>query len=263
MQELTEIERNFKSGLNLLEDRKKNESSVNQQYVMTSVNNLALILSESLQQMQQDAMSSQPGGGSCNKPGGSGAGMSGMKKKQMKLNSQLEKMMEDMQKGQKPGNGKSGGENGKKPGEKGKDGMSKEFAETARMQQEIRNALEKFNKENNKDGSGDLGDLEKLMEEMDKTEEQLVNKNITREMIKRQQEILTKLLEAEEAEKKRGFEEKRQGETAQERTKAIPPEIAEYLKKRESEIELYKTVSPELRTYYRNLVEKYFKSISF
>jgi len=265
LKELTEVERNFKSGLHLLEDRKKNESSVNQQYVMTSVNNLALMLSESLQQMQQDMMSSQPGGGSCNKPGGSGAGMSGMKKKQMKLNSQLEKMLEDMQKGKKPGNGKSGGENGKKPGEEpGKDGgMSKEFAETARMQQEIRNALEQFNKENNKDGSGDLGDLEKLMDEMDKTEEQLVNKTITREMIKRQQEIMTKLLEAEEAERKRGFEEKRQGETAQERTKAIPPEIAEYLKKRESEIELYKTVSPELRTYYRNLVEKYFKSISF
>ncbi len=256
LQELTEIDKNFDDGIELLEERKKQNASINQQYVMTSVNNLALMLSETMQQMQQQMMSGMPGSGSCNKPGGSGSGLSGMKKMQQQLNGQMEQMLEQMQKGKKPGSGSEGGQ-GKQPG------MSKEFAETAKMQQEIRRALEQFNKENNKDGKGDLGDLEKLMDEMEETEEELVNKKITRQMIKRQQDILTKLLEAEEAERKRGFEEKRQGETAQEKVKNIPPEIEEYLKKRESEVELYKTVAPELKAYYKKLVEKYFKSISF
>ncbi len=263
IKELTEIEKNFDDGIDFLEARKKRESSVNQQYVMTSTNNLALMLSETMQQMQQQMMNSMPGSGSCNKPGGMGAGMSGMKKMQKQLNEQMQKMMEDMQKGKQPGGGKAGGQDGEKPGEKPGGSMSKEFAETARMQEAIRDALKKFNEENNKDGDGDLGDLEKIMEEMEKTEEDLVNKRITQEMIKRQQEIMSRLLEAEEAEKQRGFEEKRQGQTAQEMIKNIPPEIEEYLKKRESEVELYKTVAPEMKNYYKKLVEKYFNNISF
>ena len=259
IKELSVIDQNFTETIDHLEDRKVKDASVNQQYIMTSVNNLALMLSESMQQMQQQMASQMPGSGNCNKPGGSGSGMSGMKKMQQQLNEQLAKMMEQM--GSKSGDGKSGDK-----GEKGKDGkggMSKQFAETAKKQAAIREAMKQFNKENNKDGKGDLGDLEKLMEEMEKTEEDIVNKKITQELIERQKEIMSKLLEAEEAERQRGQEEKRQGETAQERVKNIPPQIEEYLKKRESEVELYKTVSPELRPYYKELVEKYFKSISF
>ncbi len=260
LKELSVIDENFEDGIEKLEDRKVQPASVNQQYIMTSVNNLALMLSESMQQMQQQMASSMPGSGNCNKPGGSGSGLSGMKKMQQQLNEQLAKMMEQM--GSKPGGGKEG-QSGKEGGKNGKNGMSKQLAETAKKQAAIRDALRKFNKENAKDGQGDLGDLEKLMEEMEKTEADIVNKRITQELIQRQKDIMSRLLEAEEAERQRGQEEKRQGETAQERVKNIPPEITEYLKKRESEVELYKTVSPELRPYYKQLVEKYFKSISF
>ena len=45
---------------------------MNQQYVMTSFNNLALLLDEALQQMQQQQAQKQPGSGNCEKPGGSG-----------------------------------------------------------------------------------------------------------------------------------------------------------------------------------------------
>jgi len=259
LKELSEIERNFGESIDRLEDRKKKEATVNQQYIMTSVNNLALMLSESMQQMQQQMMSGMPGSGSCNKPGGSGAGISKMKKMQMQLNKQLSEMMQQQQGGEKPGQqGQAGEQKGKDP-----KGSSKQFAETAKQQAAIREAMRQLNEQQNKSGEGDLGDLEKLMDEMEKTEEQLVNKNITRELIERQKEILTRLLEAEEAERQREYDNKRQGETAQEIERQIPPEIEEYLKKRNAEVELYKTVSPELRPYYKSLVEKYFKDISF
>ena len=141
--------------------------------------------------------------------------------------------------------------------------MSKELAKAAQQQAAIRDAIRKMNQEQNKDGKGDLGDLEKLMQEMEETETDLVNRKITAELMKRQNEIMVKLLEAEKAERERGFEEKREAETAREKVRNIPPEIEEYLKKRNAEVELYRTVPPELQPYYRALVQKYFESINF
>jgi hypothetical protein len=43
--------------------------------------------------------------------------------------------------------------------------------------------------------------------------------------------------------------------------KKLPPEIEEYLKKKEAELELYKTVPPDLKPFYRDLVEQYYKSL--
>ncbi len=41
----------------------------------------------------------------------------------------------------------------------------------------------------------------------------------------------------------------------------MPPSLEEYIKKREAEIEMFKTVSPSLRPYYKMLVEEYYKSL--
>ena len=62
-----------------------------QQYVMTSVNNLALLFDEALQQMQQQQANSKPGSGKCNKPGGSGS--PGGKPQSME---QMKKQMEEL-----------------------------------------------------------------------------------------------------------------------------------------------------------------------
>lgn len=251
IKELSVVEKNFQDGIDNLEDRKIDFATANQQYVMTSVNNLALMLSETMQQMQQQMMNSMPGSGSCDKPGGKGSGLPDMSKMQKALNEQLKQMQEGM--------GKPGG---KKPGGKGGSGMSQQMAEAAAQQAAIRNALKKINEEKNKDGKGGLGDLEKLMEEMEQSEEDIVNKRITRELLERQQEIMGKLLEAEKAEQTRGEEEKREARQAQQKPKQIPPEIEEYLKQREAETELYKTVPPSLNPYYKSLVERYFQKIS-
>ena len=43
--------------------------------------------------------------------------------------------------------------------------------------------------------------------------------------------------------------------------KKLPPEIEEYLKKKTAEMELFKTVPPDLKPFYRDLVEEYYKSL--
>jgi hypothetical protein len=141
--------------------------------------------------------------------------------------------------------------------------MSKELAQAAAKQKALREALKQLNDAENKDGKGGLGDLQKLMDEMNKTETDLVNKQLNTEMIKRQQEIMTRLLETEDALKERETDKERKSETAKEVARTLPPSLEEYLKKREAEIQLYKTVPPALKPYYKNLVENYFKNISF
>ena len=104
-------------------------------------------------------------------------------------------------------------------------------------------------------------ELEAIIEEMDKIETDLVNKRLDSEMLKRQQDITTRLLEAEKAERQREFDNKRKAETAPEKKREFPPSLKEYIKKREAELEMYKTVSPALRPYYKTLVDEYYKAL--
>lgn len=250
-QEIKEINRNLEKGIERLEQRDKYNAGVNQQLVMTGFNNLALMFSEVMEQMQQQMSQQMPGMSQCQKPGSkSKPGSMSMSQMQQQLNDQLQKMQEGMKQG-------------KKPGEQGKGGMSKELAKAAAQQKAIRQALQELSKMENKDGTKSLGNLEELMNEMDKTETELVNKQLTEEMVKRQQEILTKLLDAEKAMQERETDNKRKSEVAEEIVNKMPPSLEEYLKKREAEIELYKTVPPSLKEYYKNLVESYFQDLNF
>ncbi len=245
--EISEVNRNMEDALDKLEERKKKDASTNQQFIMTSVNNLALMLNEAQQQMQQQMAQQMQGCQNCQNPGKK-PGMKGMKAMQQQLNDQIKKLSQECN---KPG-GKKGGK------------FSKEAAKLAAKQAAIRQAIEKLSQNENKDGSKKMGDLEELAREMEKTEEDLVNKRITAEMLKRQQQILDKMLKAEDAEQQRELEEEREAQTAKKPpVRTIPPIVEEYRKKKEAEIELYKTVPPSLKPYYKQMVERYFQSIQF
>ncbi|HPH18734.1 MAG TPA: hypothetical protein PLE32_08155, partial [Haliscomenobacter sp.] len=100
-----------------------------------------------------------------------------------------------------------------------------------------------------------------IIDQMDRTETELVNKKLSNETLKRQQDIMTRLLEHEKAERERELDEKRKSDSAQNFERTTPPALQEYLKKRRSEVETYKTVSPALKPYYKSLVEEYFKTL--
>ena len=248
--EIVAINRNLEKAVDLLEERKVANAATNQQYVMTGYNNLALMLSEVMSQMQQQMAESKPGSQMCEKPGkkpGSKPGkIPSLKQMQQQLNDQMSQMSEMMKEGSTP---------------KGKGGQSKKLAEMAAKQQAIRQKLQDINGEDNKDGKGSLGNLQEIIEDMEQTETDLVNKQITNEMLKRQQEIMTKLLEAENAERQRDEKEERESKAAKQYDNSPPPSLKEYLKKREASIELYKALPPGLKPYYRGITEKYYKNI--
>ncbi|MDO9186740.1 MAG: DUF4175 domain-containing protein [Bacteroidia bacterium] len=232
----------------------KEEGLSRQQFAMTSINNLALMLNEALMQMQADAKPKDgpPGSGSCKKPGGAGKKPSaaGMRKMQEQLNQQIKKLKEGMEKG--------GNKPGDKPG-KGGSGMSQELAQLAAQQEAIRKEFQKMADQINKDGKGG-GGMSKLAEKMEETETDLVNKMISQETINRQEEILTRLLESEKAEKEREMDEKRQSNEAKNETFSNPNEFLEYNRLKEKETELLKTVSPSLNPFYKSKVNQYFNN---
>jgi glutamate synthase domain-containing protein 1 len=130
----------------------------------------------------------------------------------------------------------------------------------AAKQAAIRKALKEIAKAKKEAGDGSKA-LDKLIDEMDKTETDLVNKRLNNEMMKRQQDILTRLLESAKAEREQEKDKKREAQAAREQERKMPPSLEEYIKKREAEIEMYKSVSPTLKPYYKDLVEEYYKSL--
>lgn len=244
-EKVTEIKTALKYSLDELEERRVSIASVQQQKTMTALNDLALLLSEALQNMQMK-MGNMPGAGSCPNPGeGEGDGENGkvpkdkLSKGQGDLNDQMKSLKERLEK-------------------QGKEGMSKEFAQMAAKQAALRNALRQLQKEKQQQGKGSQA-LDEIMKEMDKVEVDLVNKRLTNESLKRQQEILTRLLEEERAEREREQDEKREAQTARQQQPKMPPGLEEYLKKRRAEIDQFRTVSPALKPYYKGLVEEYLK----
>ena len=255
--EIGAVNMNMEKSLNHLSERQTPQASSRQQFVMTSLNNLALMLSEVTEQMQKQMAEAQkkPGNGECKKPGKKGKpGQSGkpsmatMKALQQQLNEQLEKLKQGM----KNPNGKDG---------MGQKGMSEQLARMAAQQEAIRNELQKMMGEMMKEGNnGATGQLQEILNKMDKTETDLVNKNLTQETLKRQQEIMTKLLEAEKAERERDEDEKRKSNENKDDFKRNIAEFLQYNRLIERETEILKTISPQMKPFYKNLVKEYFNT---
>jgi len=249
--EISDINLNITKSLEALNTKQTSLAASKQQYVMTSVNDLALLLAEALQSMQQQqqAKSQQKGGsckkpGSCNKPGSGKPSMKSMRQLQEQLNKQLQ----DMKDGKKP-NGKQG---------QGQT-MSEQLARMAAMQEAIRQQLQQLQNELKKEGQyGNQGNLDKLKKDMEQTEKDLVNKIISNETIKRQQEILTRLLESEKAQLEREMDEKRESNEAININKSNPNNFLEYKRLKLKESELLKTIPISLKSFYKNKVNEYF-----
>jgi hypothetical protein len=249
--EIALVNENMKSALDEMGERKTPEVTKHQQYVMTSFNNLALLLDEALKQMQKESSCNKPGTGNCEKPGGMGSKPStgDMKKMQEALSKQLEEMKKKME-------GFNEGKNNA-----GKSEMSKELAQMAAKQAAIRREIEKMGQKLNEDGSGMGNEMKKIAKEMEDLEKDLVNKKINQETLERQKDILTRLLKAENAERTREMDEQRKSTEAKEQQISNPIKYSEYQEKKKREIEMLRTMPPALKPYYRDRVNNYFNKL--
>ena len=244
--EISAINNNMKKATQGLEKRQVEKSAERQQFVMMSTNNLALLLAEILEQMQKDlemppSQCNKPK--NCNKPNPNCTkpSMSQLKEAQKKLNKEMKK-------------GKSG-KKGKKKGEQ----ESKKLMQLAKKQEAIRKQLLELRDEQSK--NGEKGKIDKILEDMEKNETDIINNRITQETIARQEEILTRLLEAEKAEREQEEDDKRKSTEWNFTLDNTTEQYLEYKKQKQQQEELLKTTPVQLKPYYKKKVNTYFNSL--
>ena len=251
--EISAINSNMDKSITLMSKRENRfapEISSRQQFSMTSINNLALILNESLNQMQNNCKKS----GSCSKPGsckkpGHGEKPSSAKMRQMQeqLKKQMEALKKSMEQGKKEGGSKQGSS-----------GWSQEMVKIAAQQE----ALKKMMMDMKKEGGMNAGELENTLKMIEQSQKDIVNRMLNEETMKRQDQILEKLLDFEKAEKERETEQKRQAGQPKDDYKRNLSDFVEYNKRKEKETELLKTVPPSFNNFYKNKVSEYFNNFA-
>ncbi len=241
--EIEEMNFNLSESIKNLEERRINLANEKQQYVMTSANNLALLLSDVLLQMQQALSKMTDGEKMCNNPNSKGKGsISNIKGLQNGIKKQLDEMI------------KKGKKNKGKNGEKTNEKLMKMAGEQEFLRLKLSELMQKISGE--KETKKILKEIEEMMKQ---NEKDLINNNINNVFMIRQNKIKTRLLQAEKAIKEQDYEEKRNSkEWSKKENYDIEKEILiEKLKKENLEEKIHK-ITPSYSDFYRKKIINYF-----
>ncbi len=246
--ELQIIDQQLESAMQDVLELRFGSATQKQQKAMMSMNNLALMLAESLKEMdsQMDGSSSS----SCSKPGKSKSSqgkpktMKNMKDLQNQLGEQLKKMQQQMQQQKKDGTPM--------------DNMSEELARMAAQQEMIRQGMQEMLEEMKKNGVlGDDG-INDIIKDMEKLEEDIVNKRITNQTIKRNKDIMSRMLKAENAQQEREKEEKRKSDEYKGPEKSHNIDELRYEESIKRQQDFLRTNPIEYQPFYKQKINEYF-----
>ena len=244
-EELHTIENQTENAMKQLNDLKLSQATRHQQTAMMSMNNLALMLAESLEDMENSMASMGMGmpKQSCKQNAGqSSQNMKSMQQMQQQLSQQLKQLQQQME----------------KSGQQMPNSMSEQFARMAAEQEMLRQGMQQMLNEMKENGQlGDDG-LYEIMKDMEKLEEELVNKKINRQMIERSQRIESRMLESEKAQQKRDQEEKRKSNEY--KGSQFDRKIDEYLYEQtlKKNQEFLRTNPIEYAPYYKEKINEYY-----
>jgi hypothetical protein len=246
--DLTDSHYNINQSLENFSENRFDNGLSNQQYVLTSVNNLADFLSDILDNMQKPK-SSKSGKG---KKGGKPFSLPDIIKKQ-------ENLVKKMQKGTK----KSNLQNGKKKGDsKGKskgnrnnylDGeLYQIFQEQSQLRQELQNALKK--------GSGKLSlNSQKIIKSIEELENEILEKGFNPATIQKMQQLKYNLLKLDKAAFKQDKDTKRKSTANQ--LNFSQKAGKEFIKKLfYNQTEILNRQSLPLQKNYKEKVQEYFSN---
>ncbi len=237
--ELNDMKSYMDESVKSIKDRQINLATSKQQFAMTSMNNLALMLGDVFNQMQQQMAMAMPGKGK-GKKGKQKGEQPGMGEMQEKLNGQIKQL----------GQGKEGqGQNSEK--------LARMAAEQAMIRKMIQDLMD--SQKGTEAGKQFGKELQEISEKMDETETDLVNKRITPELIKRNQEITTRLLESEKAMKEQDEDEQRKAQSAKQLPRQPPAAFEKYIREKEKQTELLRTIPPTFSPFYKREVDSYFR----
>ena len=241
--EMLALETNTISSFDQLESGNIGGSGMYQQYSITAANNLALFLSEALENIKKQQNSGGESDEDCDKHGSKGSkpGMKKLKDSESSIKDLLQQMIDQMKKG-----------------DMGK--MSKSIGQTL-AQQEIMQQLIREMLNGGSVGSKAQSQLKAIDQLLEQSIKDLINRNISTELINRQNLILSKLLDAEKSEIERDFEDKRESKTAINIRKGNPEGYFEYNNILKNENEKIKRNNYKLRSFYDQKYNQFLNKI--
>ncbi|NOR75397.1 MAG: hypothetical protein GQ525_09575 [Draconibacterium sp.] len=238
--EILIMEIHLKKATEQIEEALFPHARTSQQFVVTAINNLALMLNESLENMEKAMANCKPGDQQCENPGQGKPGMNSLKQSSESIKKQLQKMIDQMKNGQ---------------GQNMSQQMGQSLMQHEMMQQMLRDLMN-----NGSVGSGTKKQLQYIDNMLEQNRKELMNKSINAQTIARQNLITTRLLEAEKAEIEREFENKRESESADE-FYSNPIKFFEYKEKENFTIEYLNKNSHKLNNFYINKYKQYLNNI--
>ncbi len=248
--EITAINTSIDQAIANLGERRTAEANRSQQFAMTSMNNLALMLNDVLDHLQDMMKNGKSGSGKKKQPS-----MQQLSQMQQELNKNMQKARQQMQ--------QQGNQNqGQSQSSQQKNGMSEQMAKMARQQEMIRRALQNIDQQENKDGKKGLGNLGDIAKQMEQTESDLVNKKIQAETLNRQQKIHTRLLEAEKAEQEREQDQKRESQAGKNNAPGYEKALQSYQQIKNKQTEQLITIPPDVNLFYKSKIKTYFNEIN-
>ena len=126
-------------------------------------------------------------------------------------------------------------------------------------QEKIRMALQELGE--GLDNKNEQKSLREAIEKMEKNEQDIVNRNITIETLKRQREIENKLLELDGALRDQGEKKEREGYEAEDYLNMEDEIKLKYELIKSNQKELLKTSPPSLTNYFKEKVDDYFNKL--
>lgn len=212
------------------------EVSGQQKVAMTHLNELALLLSDLMNQM----MNQQQGG-----QGGMSMQqmleqLQQMSQQQQQLNEQIQQFLNDMQ------------------GNRLSVDMQERLEQMRAQQESIQRQLRQLNR--NPEARGKmLGDLNKIAEQMEETIQELQRRQVDPRTVDRQRQILQRLLDAQRSIRERGEEKKRQGREGRDVVRESPGPLSPAEEAEKLRRDLIRALESGYAPDYEELIKRYFE----
>lgn len=245
--------RSMRETIEKMTARNTHEAAKQQGGAMASLNSAIMQMQEMLSNMQGQ------GSGSCPNPGGEGAGQ-GEGQGGMSFSERLQQLAVQQQ-GINMAMQQTAGSGGRMSPE-----QQAEYGRIAGEQGKAQKSMEELSEEQKKFGGSDrkaLGDLNKLAEEMKEVVRDIQSGNITPETLKRQERILSRLLDATKSINDRDYERKRESKTAKDYT-GRSPDASDFktLEDRNRALrDLLQSIQQGYTKDYENLIRQYFDAL--
>jgi DNA repair exonuclease SbcCD ATPase subunit len=235
-----EVEKRLSRSLTQLTERDQRQSSVSTRQTLGGINEIAFMLANLLEQLQNSDGEGQ-GGGSGQSSQQIMEQLQQSGQQQQQLNQQIQDLINDIQ------------------GDRLTQEQMERLNQLAEQQNMIRKQLQQLQQSGELDGDRLGSELQRMIEEMEDTINDLRGGSTDAIMIERQQNILSRMLEAEKAIQERDEEDKREGQRPEDTEQVSPPELTIEELEKQIRNRLNDPNFTKFSPDYQRLIQNYFE----